>query len=309
MKKKIYILGLVTAMIVTLGIIFKINHWAGAGILLTGGITILVLAFLPQALISSYKAEADRSKLFLYIIAWLTSFLVFAAMLFKIQHWSGAGLLMLIAIPFPFLVFLPVYIIVTSRDKNHNIYSTVYVLFLLMLISCFTVLLSLNVSREKMKDSYNIVHTYFQSEKALNNLKVQNQSPVGQQIDDLIALTQEYKDLYLKSSGISVDMWKGDLGVYQDEFLFRQPSDEFNGPAETLDLKLLSGLRDLISLFEKTPGCESLASAAPSVFSLEKTGSGNYSWNPDLISSASHPWLLVYLWGLENNLKMLRAAI
>ena len=35
MKQKIYILGLLTVLIVIAGLVFKVNHLAGAGILLT----------------------------------------------------------------------------------------------------------------------------------------------------------------------------------------------------------------------------------------------------------------------------------
>jgi hypothetical protein len=35
--------------------------------------------------------------------------------LFKIMHWPGAGIFLMVALPFPFLVFLPVYLYVTSR--------------------------------------------------------------------------------------------------------------------------------------------------------------------------------------------------
>ena len=160
MKQKIYILGIATAMIVFLGTLFKINHWAGAGILLMAGIFILVFVFMPMALINSYKAEGNRSNRILYFITWLTSLVVFISILFKVQHWPGAGYLMMVSIPFPFVVFLPVFLFVTSRNKDHSIYNTVYMLFLLMVISCFTVLLALNVSKEKMALSLGISRNY-----------------------------------------------------------------------------------------------------------------------------------------------------
>jgi hypothetical protein len=296
-------------MIVYLGILFKVNHWAGAGILLIAGILILVFAFMPLALINNFREEGNKSNRFFYIVTWLTSFVVFTAMLFKVQHWAGAGYLMLVSIPFPFLVFLPAFLIVTSRNKEHNIYKTVYLLFFIMLLSCFTALLALNVSKEKMVESFSLVRNYYQSEKALDSLKAQNQSTVDQKIYELLALTEEYEDLYIGASGISTDMWKGDLGVFQTSWAFLKPSDKFGRQKESIHSRLLSGLRDLILLFERTPGYESLAAAAPSVFNLRKTGSGNYNWDSDLILSPSHPWLLVYLVGLETNLKMIRATL
>jgi len=309
MKQRLYILGLATAVIIFLGIVFKVSHWPGASILLFGGITILVLAFMPLALISCYKAEGDKRKRLLYIVTWLTSFVIFTAMLFKIQHWPGSGWLMLIAIPFPFVVFLPVFLLSGSGDTRENIYNTVSVLFLLMIISCFTGLLALNVSKEKMVDSYTLLHNYYQSAKAADNPEARDQTPLDKRIDELIVLTQEYRDLYLGSSGYSPDMWKGDLGAYQDSWLSVRNDSRFGKEKEAIHSGLLTGLSDLISLLEKTPGCESLAAAASAVFNLRKTPGGNYNWDSDLILAPVHPWLLVYLTGLENNLKMIKLAI
>jgi len=46
--------------------------------------------------------------------------------------------------PFPYVVFLPVYLIVTEKNKSHNIYNTVYILLLLALNSTFAALLALH---------------------------------------------------------------------------------------------------------------------------------------------------------------------
>jgi len=309
MKQKIYILGLATAIIVFLGTLFKVNHWPGAAILLVSGISILVFVFMPLALVSSYKAEGSKGKRLLYIVTWLTAFIVFAAMLFKIQHWSIAGLLMLVAIPFPFVVFLPVFLLSRPGNTKENIYSTVSVLFLLMIISCFTGLLALNVSKDKMIDSYSVMHNYYQSTKAAGNFEVKSQSPATQLIDELMGLTQKYRDFYLGSTGYSPDMWKGDLGPYQGSWLSQNNDIRFGKEKEAVHSALLSGLGDLVSLLEKTPGCESLAAAAPSVFNLRKTPSGNYNWDSDLILAPTHPWLLVYLVGLENNLTLMKVSV
>ena len=57
MKQKLYILGLAAAIIVSAGTILKVNHWPGAAILIIAGTLILVLIFLPAALINNYKAK------------------------------------------------------------------------------------------------------------------------------------------------------------------------------------------------------------------------------------------------------------
>lgn len=309
MKQKIYILGMATAMIVTLGTLFKVNHWPGAFILLIAGISVLVFVFVPLALINSLKDEDTKGNRLLYSVAWLTSFVVFTAMLFKIQHWPGSGFLMMVSIPFPFLVFLPVYLIVTSGQKGHSIFNTVYMLFYLMILACFTALLSLNVSKEKMVDSFSLIRNYHLSQNAAAVFENQQQSPVIRKIDEVIDITEEYSDIYLGYLNVRTDMWKGDLGVFQTSWSFSMPGGKKGRQAEAIHSKLLSGLNDLISLLEKTPGCESLAAAAPSVFSLQKTSGGDYVLNPDLNMTPTHPWLLSYIMGLENNLKLIRTTL
>jgi hypothetical protein len=146
MKTKTYITGLITTTLVFLGATFKVMHWPGAGKLLTTGIIFLLFIFLPPALISGYKGEGRKESLSLYIVTYITCLVTFASMLFKIMHWPGAGILLIIAIPFPFVVFLPVYLYITGKNESHNIYNTVAVLFLLVVFSSLTALLTLNAS-------------------------------------------------------------------------------------------------------------------------------------------------------------------
>jgi hypothetical protein len=309
MKQKIYIFGLVTAMIVTLGALFKVNHWPGAGILLIAGISVLVFLFMPLALFSSFKTEDNKNKRILYIITWLTICVVFLGMLFKVQSWQGAGYLMLISIPFPFLVFLPVFLFFTSKHQGHDIFKTVYMLFLLMILSCFTALLGIGVSKEKLSESFSVVHIYHLSHKAYDNIPIQKESALSNKIDEVLNISEEYRNLYLGYLKIPADMWKGDLEVFRTSWSFQKPSGKVKRQEEAIHAKLLSELKNLISLMETTPGCESLAAAAPSVFSLRKTPSGNYNWDSDLILAPVHPWLLAYLEGLESNLKMIKITL
>ncbi|HUW93990.1 MAG TPA: hypothetical protein VMV74_12555, partial [Bacteroidales bacterium] len=131
MKQKIYITGLVTTLLILTGAMLKVNHMAGAAIVLIAGMIALILFFLPAALINHYRTEGNSQNLALYIITWLTCLVVFGGMLFKILHWPYANIVMLVSLPFPFVVFLPVWLAVTSKNKSFNIYNTVYVLSLL----------------------------------------------------------------------------------------------------------------------------------------------------------------------------------
>jgi hypothetical protein len=53
-----------------------------------------------------------------------TIILVFAS-LFKIMHWPGAERAILISLPFPYVVYLSVYLSITRKDPNHSIYHII----------------------------------------------------------------------------------------------------------------------------------------------------------------------------------------
>lgn len=76
---------------------FKIQHWPGAGIMLTLGALILTFLFMPSALVVIRKESGSRKRLILFISAFLSAGLFIAGILFKIQHWNGAGPLLIMA--------------------------------------------------------------------------------------------------------------------------------------------------------------------------------------------------------------------
>ena len=311
MKQKIYILGLISAMILSTGVIFKMEHWPAAGIMITAGTLLMVLLFFPAALINNYKAEGNSQNRLLYIVTYITCFVVFIGILFKIMHWPNAGVALLIAVPFPYIVFLPVFLIVTSKNKNFNIYNTVFVLLLLAMNSVFSGLLSLNVSKETVDDSYNLSRNYNKVGAAMAQLPViVNGSAVNMKIDEIIKITNDYQDLILKHEGMTRDQWKKDPGN-----LLRP--DNINTAASILadngemppGMKLGKAITELIDLMKQTKGFEDAAKALPAILDLdEEKGKDDalnfYSRNIFVPLS----WVLIYLDGLEANLSMIKVS-
>jgi hypothetical protein len=311
MKQKIYILGLISAMILSTGVIFKMEHWPAAGIMITLGTLLLVLIFFPAALINNYKAEGNSQNRLLYIVTYITCFVVFIGILFKIMHWPYAGVALSIALPFPYIVFLPVFLIVTSKNKNFNIYNTVFVLLLLAMNSVFSGLLSLNVSKETVDDSYNISRNYNKVGAAMAQLPViVNGSAVNMKIDEIIKITNDYQDLILKYEGMTREQWKKDPGN-----LIRP--DNINTAASILidngegipGMKLDKAITELIDLMKQTKGFEEAARALPSILDLDeekgREGALNF-YSRNIFVPLS--WVLIYLDGLEANLSMIKAS-
>ena len=61
MKKTIYISGIVTANLLLIGCIFKINHWPGAGVALTLSLIGISFWFLPLSLFHHYKNQNNKT--------------------------------------------------------------------------------------------------------------------------------------------------------------------------------------------------------------------------------------------------------
>lgn len=311
MKQKIYILGVVAVLIIVTGTIFKVNHFPGAGILLTIGLATLVLAFLPVALINNYREVENRQNLSLYIVTYLTCFIIFTAMLFKIQHWPHAGILLTVALPFPYVVFLPVFLSVTSKNKNFNIYNVVFVLSLLALNSVFSALLALNVTKARIDDSYNISRNYNKLEWALNQIPDRNpQTPVNLKIDEVLKIVNEYQDLILRSEGTSLEQWSTNPGnLWRPDSRLVAAQILLTAEDAPVGARLETGLKSLITEMENTRGYEDLAKVAPVIFDFSDPVNRELDWADRIFKENNLVWALTYLDGLEVNLKMIKASV
>lgn len=307
MKTKIYFVGLLAALLAFLGVLFKIQHWPGAFFALAGGIFILLFVFLPLALRSNYKAEGTRGSAILYIVTWITCLVVLMSMLFKIQHWPGAGYLLIAAIPFPYVVFLPVYLIVTGRNKNHNIYNTVAILFLLTIVSALSALLSLGVTRDKLTDSLLLSGNYSRTEAALERVVADNESSaLTLKVDEALDLLNKYEELRLLGEGITRQQW------IENPYAIFQSSLKPIGSAYTREstvkiyFDLQTTLSDLIEMAKGDPGNKPLSENIGNMLGMQKSSGKGYLFGDVLFRINLQPWEFVYLDGLRVNLMMLR---
>ncbi len=311
MKQKIYFLGVISAIILCTGVVFKMEHWPAAGILITAGTLILVLMFFPAALISSYKAESSKQNKVLYIVTYITCFVVFIGMLFKIMHWPYAGIGLFIALPFPYIVFLPVFLIVTARNKNFNIYNTVFVLILLALNSVFSGLFSLNVAKETIDDSYSISRNYNKVGAAMAQLPLTvNGSAVNMKIDEIIKITNDYQDLILSHEGMTREQWKKDPGnLLRPDNVNTAASILADNGEKIPGMKLNKAITELIELMKQDKGFAEMAKTLPTILDLDiekgKDDSANFISRNIFVPLS---WALIYFDGLETNLHMIKVA-
>jgi hypothetical protein len=119
MKTTMKISGVAGTVMLSLSALLKILHIPPAGALLTLGALMLALIFLPSALVVLWKETHNTRKLFLFIITFLAGSSLIVGILFKIQHWMGAGLLITFSLATILLLLIPILLISKIRENEN----------------------------------------------------------------------------------------------------------------------------------------------------------------------------------------------
>jgi len=128
MKNTMKISGIAGTVLLGFGALFKIQHWPLAGTMTTLGAVTLAFVFMPSALGVLWKETHSRKKLFLFISAFLAGMCFILGTLFKVQHWPGAGLILLMAGFFGLLFFIPALLVQKLQDQDNKAKRPVYIL-------------------------------------------------------------------------------------------------------------------------------------------------------------------------------------
>lgn len=177
------------------GALLKVLHFTGASLLLFISILGFSTFFLPLALIYNYKKQEEKKYKWLHIVTYLVFSITFIGALFKILHWPYANILMIIGIPLPFVLFLPVYLYNTWKDKSVPLLNHLGVMFGLTFLALFSVLLSLNISYDIAQ---NFAINSYNSDKATTfyqaiSKSAQSSDKVKQKGDELCKYIDEIK--------------------------------------------------------------------------------------------------------------------
>lgn len=127
MKSIMKISGTISPALLAVGALFKIQHWAGAGVFLTLGFFLLGIFFLPSAIYVLYK-ENKGKRFFLYLFGLLSFLPLMAGILFKVQHWPVAGILLIIGFVATVFLFMPTFLYVKIKDSERKDLNTVLII-------------------------------------------------------------------------------------------------------------------------------------------------------------------------------------
>jgi hypothetical protein len=175
MRKALIASGALAVGAFVFGSFFKYMYWPGASVLLALGITTFSLLFLPLLFIlkaREARAAADKA---VTGIAVLTGMLFSVAILFIVQHWPGANILLFGSIGLAAIVLLPLYFFNGIRKPEAKLNTIVMSIILVGIIGLQFTLVRLRPSASMLRIN---THTYVQSEHVLSRLLATN-PPTG----------------------------------------------------------------------------------------------------------------------------------
>lgn len=154
-----------------MGILFKVMHWPSSMILLFVGWSVIVGIFLPILLFVKVKeAKTSREKR-IYVLGVIAIMIFELATMFKMFHWPGASLMMILGSLLLFAFFLPMFTFLKFSKPEAKTGEFIFLITTLMYAIVFTALLSMNVSGDVLGHFVNIennsskINKYFEKKK------------------------------------------------------------------------------------------------------------------------------------------------
>jgi hypothetical protein len=110
MKKTVYFSGFVAAFCILIGLMFKIMHWPGAtAILITGNLSLSVCLLAILYGLLTNKTTFPRMTYSRTLFGVVGGMLLASGIFFKIMHWPGANILLVIGMFLITFIFLPIF--------------------------------------------------------------------------------------------------------------------------------------------------------------------------------------------------------
>jgi hypothetical protein len=113
-KNRVGITGAVGASVLNLGITFKFMHWPGANVMLILGLSSFALLFIPLLLRKKLKEGTSERNTLMNTLGASGLTLFSLGILFKIMHWPGASVMLLMSVLFLF----PGYFLMYLTDRS-----------------------------------------------------------------------------------------------------------------------------------------------------------------------------------------------
>lgn len=179
MKKVMITSGIISAVLLTIGIIFKFLHMPGAAVGIVTGIASFSFIFLPLMFALKIKEKQQTKDKVLLAIGSVVTILMSLAVLFKIMHWPYANMMGLTSVGILFLLYLPINLVTGIRNPETKVNTIVSSILLVAGCGLF---LSLARSPQGSKNQYIKETNYFLKNELLFKIEQQQLSEAKRQL-------------------------------------------------------------------------------------------------------------------------------
>jgi len=159
----LFVSSFFTGFLFIAGTLFKIQHWPFAGMMLTLAAAIGVFCFVPALLYSKLSVENDKGKRSVYIFGAAGMIFYIMGLLFKLQHWPAATILMVAGVILLAFIAFPWYTMQSWKDEASVSAKFIYMVIGTIAIVVPAALITLNLQR-----SYEM--PYFEHQKEQQQL-------------------------------------------------------------------------------------------------------------------------------------------
>jgi hypothetical protein len=195
MKKTMIVSGAISVAAFIAGSFFKYMYWPGAGVLLTLGIGTFSLLFLPLLFVLKSREAKAASDKFVVAIGAAVGIMFSLAILFIVQHWPGANVLLFSAIGIAAFVLLPAYFFTGIRRPETKLNTIMMSIILVGVIGLQFTMVRLRPSGSQLKIRMN---TYVQNEVLLK--KLQEGIVADKTASEITAMCEQLKAIVLDRS-------------------------------------------------------------------------------------------------------------
>lgn len=170
MKRTLKISGIITILLVILGVTFKSMHWPGAGILIVLGLVSFSLVFIPLNIILKYKDDQEKSNRLIMTLGLLTASTASIGVLFKIMHWPSANILIFSSLLVFMIVFIPIYFIIKFRNPETKFSAIINTTFMVGAAGMLFALINLGYSHKTKEKPHQTIESTAQIQPPLNKV-------------------------------------------------------------------------------------------------------------------------------------------
>lgn len=172
--------GLISSVIFLMGVLFKVMHWPGAGIALSVGLFMLGIIFLPLLIFAKISDDKGEGKRAAYLVGLFAGLFYVAGFLFKIMHWPGAGLIILVGLILFAMIFIPLFVIARYKNESHVSGHFIFVIVASMMAILFLYFNALTVSKDVLSE---FVAVETQMDDVLDDLEEKNNASIQEMIN------------------------------------------------------------------------------------------------------------------------------